>query len=205
MSNFGFMNNMFGNIQPGMCKLSMKGDIAIKTSQGYKTYDAKTGRAVNCNNFVFGSGTENFFFMIPTSHPKTGDIILAGGKPHCVIEVKDNEIKTFCYEDSTISTIVPERHIFMGKTYFYGKIVCLFGDMKGKGAKNIMKMMLMSQMLNADGHSNAKLMPDNNVFGSNNTMMMLMMMNGGIGNMFDDMFDFDMDVVDTEDEEEVAE
>ena len=32
------------------------------------------------------------------------------------------------YEDSAIDTIVPERHMFMGNAYFYGKIVSMFGN-----------------------------------------------------------------------------
>ena len=35
---------MFGKIAPGMCRLSMDGSIAIKTSGGYRTYSAKTGK-----------------------------------------------------------------------------------------------------------------------------------------------------------------
>lgn len=30
-----FMNGMFGKIGSGMCKLSMNGNIAVKTSNGY--------------------------------------------------------------------------------------------------------------------------------------------------------------------------
>ena len=31
-------NGMFGKVAAGMCRLSMNGGIAIKTSNGYKTY-----------------------------------------------------------------------------------------------------------------------------------------------------------------------
>ena len=34
-----FMNGMFGKIGSGMCKLSMSGNIAVKTSNGYKSYN----------------------------------------------------------------------------------------------------------------------------------------------------------------------
>ena len=33
MMNTNFMNGMFGKIAPGMCKLSMSGGIAVKTSR----------------------------------------------------------------------------------------------------------------------------------------------------------------------------
>ena len=32
-------NGMFGKIAPGMCRLSMNGGIAVKTDNGYKTYN----------------------------------------------------------------------------------------------------------------------------------------------------------------------
>lgn len=177
-------NGMFGKIAPGMCRMSMNGKMAIKTSQGYKTYDVNSGKLTNCDRFVFDIG-EDFFFLIPTNHLAKGDVILAGGKPRCVIEVKVNEIKTFCYEDSTISTIVPEHHVFFGKTYFYGKIVSMFsfGKKKDGGASNMMKYYMMSQMFSGNTNSNSM----------NNMMPMLMMMNGGMGDMFsgfDEMFDF---------------
>lgn len=37
----GMFNGMFGKIQNGMCRLSYTGGIAVKTSNGYKTYDVK--------------------------------------------------------------------------------------------------------------------------------------------------------------------
>lgn len=187
-------NGMFGKIAPGMCRMSMNGKMAIKTSQGYKTYDVNTGKLTNCDRFVFDIG-EDFFFLIPTNHLVKGDVILAGGKPRCVIEVKNNEIKTFCYEDSTISTIVPEHHVFFGKTYFYGKIVSVFslGKKKDGGASNMMKYYMMSQMFGGNTSSNSM----------SNMMPMLMMMNGGMGDMFngfDEMFNFDEAGDDAEEE-----
>ena len=46
-------NGMFGKIAPGMCRLSMNGGIAVKTSNGYKSYNVKNGRLTNCDSFVF--------------------------------------------------------------------------------------------------------------------------------------------------------
>lgn len=105
------MNGMFGKVAPGMCRLSMSGGIAVKTSDGtYKSYNLKTQRLTNCSNFVFDIG-EDFFFVIPTNKVEKGDIILVSGKPKCVIDVEDNQIKVINYEDSTIDTILPERQI----------------------------------------------------------------------------------------------
>lgn len=93
----------------------------------------------------------------------------------------------------------------MGNTYFYGKIVSMFGNdaVKGKkGKNNIFKYMMLSQMMNGN---------DSNVMGvanSNNNMSAMlpfMMMGGNMGEMFDGMFDFDMndgdEVENTEEED----
>lgn len=186
-------NGMFGKVAPGMCRVGMNGKIAIKTNSGYKSYNVATGKLTNCNNFAFDIG-EDMFFIIPTNKVAKGDIILASGKPKCVIDIGKNEIKAFCYEDGTIETIVPEHHVFMGKQYFYGKIVSVFGNMmsgKGGGMNNIFKCMMMSEMMKG---SAATL----NGPGGNNMLPMFMMMNGG--SMFDGMFDLDGD----DDEDEIA-
>lgn len=143
------LNGMFGKVAPGMCRLSMNGGIAVKTSNGYKTYNMKTGRLTNCDSFVFNIG-EEFFFVIPTNKAEPGDILLVAGKPKCVIEAEKNKLTVINYEDSTVETILPERHVFMGNTYFYGKIVSMFGSdlIKGKkGTNKIMQYMMMSSTL----------------------------------------------------------
>lgn len=184
--NANFMNNMFGKIAPGMCRLSMSGGVAVKTSTGYKSYNVKTNRLTNCNNFVFDIG-EEFFFLIPTNKVEVGDIILIGGKPKCVIEADKNKLTVINYEDSTIDTVLPERHVFMGNTYFYGKIVSMFGDSfkKGKGMNKMMSYMMMSEMLKGNGTGTTS----NN---TNSMLPMMMLMNGGnMMDMFDGMFECD--------------
>lgn len=192
--NTNFMNGMFGKIAPGMCRLSMSGGIAVKTSNGYKSYNVKNGRLTNCNSFVFDIG-EEFFFLIPTNKVEVGDIILISGKPKCVIEADKNKLTVINYEDSTIDTVLPERHVFMGNTYFYGKIVSMFGnDLMGgkKGMNKMMSYMMMSEMFKGNGSSN-----------SNSMLPMMMLMNGGnMGGMFEGMFDFDEADDDDETEEE---
>lgn len=197
-------NGMFGKLGPGMCRLTMNGKIAVKTSGGYKSYNVKTGRLTNCTNFVFNVG-DDFFFVIPTNKVEPGDIILIKGRPRCVLEVAKKTIKVMNYEDMTIDTIVPERHVFMGNTYFYGKIVSMLGSnaSKGKaGMSQMMKFMMMSQMMGG-GAANSVT----GTITNGNMLPMLMMMNGGAGSMFDgmleDMFDFtseeDVDEVDEDD------
>lgn len=185
-------NGMFGKVASGMCRLSMNGGIAVKTSNGYKTYNLKTNKLTNCNNFVFNVG-EEFFFVIPTNSVKPGDIIIASGKPKCVISVAKDTIKVINYEDSAVQDILPERHVFMGNTYFYGKIVSMFGNDIGKGKagmNKLMSYMLFSEMM-GDKHSTTI----GNMFGNGSgigaMLPFLLMNNGGFGNMFDGLFDFE--------------
>lgn len=191
----GVFNGMFGKVAPGMCRLSMNGGIAVKTDNGYKTYNVKTNRLTNCNNFVFNIG-EEFFFVIPTNKVEKGDIILVNKKPRCVVKTNKEEITVINYEDSTVETILPERHVFMGNTYFYGKIVSMFGNnfSKGKGMNNIMKYMMMSEMMK--GNSNGSFQ---------NLLPMMMLGGGNFENMFEGMFDFSLDTDTSINEEEETE
>ena len=175
-------NGLFGKIQPGMCRLTMNGNVAVKCSNGYKSYNIKSGRLTNVTNFCFNIG-EEFFFVIPTNKVAKGDIILVEGKPKCVIDVDKTKITVIDYDSSEIRQVLPERHVFMGNTYFYGKIVSMFGSSfkNGKGLGNIMKMMMMSQMLGS-GNGNAGNM------GGMGQMMAMSMFMGGKDNPFEDMF-----------------
>ena len=178
------MNRYFGKVANGMVRLSMNGDMAIKTSNGYKTYDVKTGALTNCDAFVFVDIGSEFFFIIPTNKIESGDVILAAGKPHCVIKVEANRIEALRYEDGSIVNIVPEHHMLFGKTYFYGKIVSMFGQVKGgKGMKGMLKYMMLSEMMKSGNNSS-----------NNNSMLpMMMLMNGGMEDMFGDLFNMEED------------
>ena len=192
-------NGLCGKVQAGMCRLTMNGDIAVKCSNGYKTYNTKKGRLTNVTNFCFDIGSD-FFFVIPTCKVVKGDIILVDGKPKCVIEKqKDKDVITVIdYESSEIRQLVPERHVFMGSVYYYGKIVSMFGSSfkNGKGMGNMFKMMMFSQMMN--GKSNN---------GDMGQMMAMSMMMGD--NMFSGLFDeineglseFSEEEIDTNEEE----
>lgn len=196
--------SIFGKIEPGKCRLTANGQIAIKTSNGYKSYNLAKKKLVNQSNFVFDIG-DDFFFVIPTNKAKPGDIILVNGKPRCVVTASVDRLEVVNYEDSTLDTVLPERHVFMGNTYFYGKIVSLLGSNFGKkgGTNKLMKMALQMQMMQSMmGGKSAGI---SNMFGGasndggNNMMQTMMMMsmfgNGGFGfgDMFENMFDFDDD------------
>ena len=189
-----FFNGFFGKVQPGMCRLTMNGNIAIKCSNGYRTYNDKQQRLTNVTNFCFDMGSE-LFFVIPTMKVSEGDIILVEGKPKYVIAISKAYIEVVDYETSEIKKIVPERHVFMGSSYCYGKIVSMFGSnfKGGRGLKKIMKMMMMSQIFGGQNGGSSN-------FGMGNIgqMMMLSSLFGGNSDMdfFNDMFDglsFDTD------------
>lgn len=198
-------NGMFGKVAPGMCRLSMSGGIAVKTSNGYKSYNMKNGRLTNCNSFVFNVG-EEFFFVIPTNKVEPGDIIIVAGKPKCVIKAEKETITVINYEDSTMETILPERHMFMGSSYFYGKIVSMFGNdfMKGKkGMNKMMSYMMMSEIMKG---GTVKEMNNGATINNANSMfpMMMLMSGNNMADMFSGMFDFDMPE-DNDDENESEE
>ena len=150
----------------------------------------------NCDNFVFDVG-EDLFFVMPTTKVKPGDIILVAGKPKCVIETNNKTITVINYEDSTVENMLPERHVFMGNTYYYGKIVSMFGNNfsdKPNGMNKIMSYMMMSELMKGNN--------SNSMFGSANpAMLMLLAGNGNMTDMFDGMFDFDFEEDATEEEE----
>lgn len=175
-------NGMFKQVASDCAKLSMTGKIAIKTSTGFKTYDVEKNKLTNCDNFAFDM--DGMFWIIPTMKVEKGDIIIVNGKPRCVIEVNAVSIKTFSYEDSTIDEIVPEHHVFMGKSYCYGKIFTPFANMSkdNDSMQNIMKMMMMSKMFGGNSIAN------NNGF--NPMMFMMMGSNNPFDSMFDGAFDF---------------
>lgn len=188
-------NGLFGKVKSGMCRLTMSGNIAVQCSNGYKSYNIKKGTLTNVTNFCFNIGDE-MFFVIPTNKVEVGDIILVSGKPKCVTAVDKKIITVIDYENSEVRQIVPERHVFMGSTYFYGKIVSMFGNSfkGGKGLGNMMKMMMMSQMMGGNGGG----MQQNNGLGQ---MMAMSMFMGGKDNPFDGMFDFSFDGISDEEEE----
>ena len=175
-----------------MCRLTMNGNIAVKCSNGYKTYNVKKGTLTNVTNFCFNVGDE-MFFVIPTNKVEIGDIILVGGKPKCVTNVDNKIITVIDYENSEVKQVVPERHIFMGSTYFYGKIVSMFGNSfkEGKGVGKMLKMMMMSQMLGGSNNS------AQNGFGQ---MMAMSMFMNKEDSPFEGMFDFSLDDADEDNE-----
>lgn len=183
MGDMGKMfKGMFGPIEAGKCKLAMNGKIAIKTPNGYKTYDAKKNRLTNVGSFAFDMF--NMFWLIPTNTLQVGDIILMqkGDRrvPRFVIKVDDGVITALDYEDNEIKQVLPERHILMGKVFFYAKIWCPFKGIASSGNMfgQMFKMQLMSQMMG--GMMNGGNVADAvNPMGNFGQLFMMMNMFGG--------------------------
>lgn len=170
-------------------RFTMNGKIAVKVPghNVYKTYDVDSGRLTNCTNFLFPANFNECFFVFPTNHVRKGDLIIVNGKPRCVISTTKTTITAFNFESGNIETFPPEHNVFMGNTYFYGKIVSPIGNMmlgngKKKGMSNILKIAMMSQMFNSNS-------PSDNAFGGDMRSLMMMSMFSGGNNMFSDMFD----------------
>lgn len=171
------LTSMFHKLAPGQCRLSMNG-IAVKTSNGYKTFDPNTQTLVNCADFVFDIA-DDMFFCLPTNSVQTGDIIIVSGAPVCVISVNGNRIEALRYEDSTVVTIIPENIMFMGNVYFFSKVISPYGGlMNGNDPSQFMQLMMMSEMFKGDNK------------GMGSMLALGMMMNGGLdfGKMFSGMF-----------------
>ena len=192
-------NGMFMKVQKGMCMLSPCG-IAVKTSAGYRSYDAGSGKLRNCDGLVFGLG-DGMFFVIPATRVKPGDIILNGGRPACVRKAGKDSIEVINYETSVVETLLPERHVFMGSTWFYGKIISLFGDgssICGRGSlTKMMKFMMLSSLFGGAAADSEDARP----FGTgpaaggtgnlNTLLPLLFMKGGGTDSLFEGLFEDD--------------
>ncbi|MDO5434879.1 MAG: hypothetical protein Q4G19_00755 [Clostridia bacterium] len=185
----GMFDGICGKVAPGLCRLSVDGHIAVRTGSGYRTYDASSGQLKNCDNFVLDIG-EDCFFVLPAGKVRAGDIILAGGRPRCVVEAGNDIIKVINYEDMTVEQLLPEHHVLMGNSYMFGRIVSIFGrnGIGGKkGMSKMMKYVMLSSMLRGK----------QNTTGSDMLLPLLMM--NGKEDLFDGLFDEPAD----EDEKEV--
>lgn len=179
-----FLGNAFQKVEKGKCRIAMNGQIAVWTTNGYKTFSVKNGTLTNCASFVAEFG-DDFFYVVPAARVKRGDIILVNGTPRCVIKSEKNLLTVMTYETGSVETIIPERHMFMGNVYFHRKIVAPMAGMFGKGKGNQMiRMMMMSDMMKgSDGAGGVGA-------GMGNLMQILLMqgMMKNSGGIMDDFF-----------------
>jgi hypothetical protein len=91
----------------------------------------------------------------------------------------------------------------MGSTYFYGKIVSMFGNgTKGTGKKNMFKYMMLMEMFKGNSGNSGNSVLNMGNGNSMATMFMMSQMLGGGGTNLEDAFegilDFDGDSEDDE-------
>lgn len=201
------VNGMFGKflkpIKPGMVRIGLNGELAVKSGSGYKTYNAKTKQLVNVQDFCFDIG-QDLFICVPTAKVKVGDIIVLddpdapqGVAPKCVTALEDGKtIKVMDYRTNEIQTIVPERHFFLGKMFFYNKIHSLIpiGDLAGsKGTDKFGKLLGKMALMNAfsgKGFNFGGVEGGEGNGGLNGLAMMALFGGGLFGGDNDDLFDF---------------
>lgn len=201
------VNGMFGKflkpIKPGMVRIGLNGELAVKSGSGYKTYNAKTKQLVNVQDFCFDIG-QDLFICVPTAKVKVGDIIVLddpdapqGVAPKCVTALEDGKtIKVMDYRTNEIQTIVPERHFFLGKMFFYNKIHSLIpiGDLAGsKGTDKFGKLLGKMALMNAftgKGFNFGGTEGSEGNGGLNGLAMMALFGGGLFGGDGDDLFDF---------------
>ena len=147
MNGANIFNGMFGKIEAGLVRLDVHGNVAVKTTNGYKSYSTKSKRLINCDSFVFDIG-EEFFFVIPTNKVEVNDIILAAGKngkrvPKCVIEVNDTYI-----------TVIGKKNGGFENILKFKMMSEMMGNGSGNGQNNMMGNMMMLSMMNNGGLDN---------------------------------------------------
>lgn len=150
------LNELCGKVAEGSVRLSMDGKLAVRTQNGYRVWDVDKKTMTNVQDLCLDM--PGIFFVMPSTKVVVGDVILLDGKFNCVIEVGESTIKAIAYADNQVKEFVPERRIFMGKTFFFGKVVNLLGNLGGSG--KLVKLTLLGQMLNNGGDATtSQLMP----------------------------------------------
>ena len=161
-------SNMLGKLEPDTVRMTFNGGIAVKTANGYKTYDVAKKKAVNMESLVMPDMSA--FLLLPSTKVKTGDIILRDGTFYSIISVNEttNELEGYNYSAGKKETLVRETHCFLGNTYFYSKLVSpilsFFGgkpeDKKEEGSEaseDTMSMLLPLAMMSQNGDMNSVL------------------------------------------------
>lgn len=200
------LNKCFKPVPNGNCKLGISGDIAIKTTSGYKIFDKSKNALVSCENFVLDIDS-NMFIYIPTTSVKAGDIIISNNSAIYITEVSKNKFVGINYESGVIEDIVLEKHIIFG-TKMYLKIGSMLNILSGNnddsdifkndslknifmlqamsgGNSSLLPLMLMNGGLDGDTsnmNNILKMQMMSSMFGGNssmNPMLAMMLMNGG--------------------------
>lgn len=150
------LNEICGKVSDGSVRLSMDGKFAVRTQNGYRVWDTEKKTMTNVQDLCLDM--PGLFFVMPSTKVTIGDVILLDGKFNCVIETSEATIKAISYADNQVKEFVPERRLFMGRTFFFGKVINLLGNVGG--SNKLVKLTMLGQMLNNGGDpSTSQLMP----------------------------------------------
>lgn len=193
-------SNMLGTLEPDMVRMTFDGNIAVKTTKGYKTYNVAKKKAINMDSLVMPD--MQAFLLLPSMEVKPGDIILRDGSFYSIISIDNEkgELEAYNYEVGKRENLVRETHCFLGNTYFYSKlfspVLSFFSnkpktDKKEEGSENdeasednmsmLLPLAMMSQ--NSDMNNLLPLMLMSKMEGKEESsgMMKMLMLSGMMG------------------------
>ena len=165
-------------------KVTITGQVAIKTNDGYVTYDKESETLTDVSGFTMDQ-LDGMFYQMPTVDVVEGDLISSNGEYGYVVSTGKKKITIIDVNTGEERKITPRKSPF-GMS-FTTKIVSMFdmmnGDSNGTGMFGDMNPMMLMMMSGGDNKGG--------MFGGDMMQMMMMsnMMGNGSGNgMFGDMF-----------------
>lgn len=173
-------NFEFGAVDGDIFKMTIDGNISIKSGDKYVIFDKET-RALkdvsitsfNCNSLLYKMPT-------PISNIQEGDVILYNNKPYFAVSIINggNMINVIDIEETTKTSIAPIQNIF---GFNYVTKVCKMMDNQ-TGINPIMLMML-SQGNKLDMSNLLPLMMMNKEGSMDNMLLLMMLSQGNNGDM----------------------
>jgi hypothetical protein len=177
-----FNSLMPQKISGGLIAMAMNGKFAVKTANGnYVSYNEATKQIEDYMDFVFGEDKiQDFCFLMPVDMKalKTGDIVATDAGFGFITDVNNETGDITCVNASgaTKANLVPVKNVFTN-TVMVKKLITLFDNSNaqsggfnpmmfllmgknkdGKDSKvgndDMMKMMLMSQMMGGANQTN---------------------------------------------------
>lgn len=173
-------NFEFGAVDGDIFKMTIDGNISIKSGDKYVIFDKET-RALkdvsitsfNCNSLLYKMPT-------PISNIQEGDVILYNNKPYFAVSIINggNMINVIDIEETTKTSIAPIQNMF---GFNYVTKVCKMMDNQ-TGINPIMLMML-SQGNKLDMSKLLPLMMMNKEGSMDNMLLLMMLSQGNNGDM----------------------
>lgn len=174
----------FGRVSNGLFRMTLDGSVAVRidSQDCYKTVNPVTGEFQNVDNFAIDPGADTFF-IVPTQKLAVGDIVMVNGTPRCVLGVQGNEVTVVNYGTSVKETLLLEKHIFLGQS-FYGKLMSPLMDFfKGFTSPTGTGNSLASTLSTNPLMFMLMCSHDGNGFGDMNGMLPLLLLGQGGGNI----------------------